>query len=239
MHDSPFAVVAKAGDTIADLSTPRPIIDEDRLAANIARTQAYMDTHGINFRPHIKTHKIPALAAQQVAAGAKGINCQKITEAEVFAAAGFEDILITFNIIGLEKLAAPGGPQRPHLGLKVVADSSFTVDGLSAYFAARKPLAVLVECDTGGGRCGVQTPTEAAALASASTMPPGLTFAGLLNYPKPGAATEVQAFLTEHARAAEGRGHRLPDRQQWRLAEPVRGASGACGNGTSRRYLYL
>ncbi len=80
---------------------PWPIIDE----ANIARIQSYMDSHGLNFRPHIKTHKIPALAAEQVAAGAKGINCQKITEAEVFAAAGFEDILITFNILGREKLS--------------------------------------------------------------------------------------------------------------------------------------
>jgi D-serine deaminase-like pyridoxal phosphate-dependent protein len=197
MQDSPFAVVAKPGDKIADLSTPRPIIDEDRLAANIARTQAYMDEHGIRFRPHIKTHKIPALAAQQVAAGAKGINCQKVTEAEVFAAAGFDDILITFNIIGLEKLQRLAALNDRISGLKVVADSSFTVDGLSAYFAARKPLAVLVECDTGGGRCGVQTPTEAATLASRIHNAAGLKFAGLLNYPKPGAASEVQAFLTE------------------------------------------
>ncbi len=197
MHNNPFAVVAKAGDTIGDLSTPRPIIDEDRLAANIARTQAYMDKHGLNFRPHIKTHKIPALAAQQVAAGAKGINCQKITEAEVFAAAGFEDILITFNIIGLEKLARLAALNERISGLKVVADSSFTVDGLSGYFATRKSLAVLVECDTGGGRCGVQTPEQAATLAKRIGMAPGLTFAGLLNYPKPGAAADVQAFLTE------------------------------------------
>jgi len=104
MHDASFAVVARAGDKIADLSTPRPVIDEDRLAANIARVQSYMDQHGLNFRPHIKTHKIPALAVAQVAAGAKGINCQKVTEAEVFAAAGFGDILITFNIIGQQKL---------------------------------------------------------------------------------------------------------------------------------------
>jgi D-serine deaminase-like pyridoxal phosphate-dependent protein len=197
MHDNPFAVVAKAGDMIADLSTPRPIIDEDRLAANIARTQAYMDTHGISFRPHIKTHKIPALAAQQVAAGAKGINCQKITEAEVFADAGFEDILITFNIIGAEKLQRLAALNDRISGLKVVADSSFTIDGLSAHFATRKPLTVLVECDTGGGRCGVQTPAEATGLAKRIDDAAGLTFGGLLNYPKPGAATEVQAFLTE------------------------------------------
>src|SRR5882762_9303714 len=117
-----FAEVAKSGDLVADLSTPRPVIDEDRLAANIARVQAYMDAHSLNFRPHIKTHKIPALATAQLAAGAKGINCQKITEAEVFAAAGFEDILITFNILGREKLTRLAALNERIDALKVVAD---------------------------------------------------------------------------------------------------------------------
>lgn len=192
-----FAEIAKPGDAVADLSTPRPIIDEDRLAANIARVQSYMNDHGLNFRPHIKTHKIPALAAAQIQAGAKGINCQKITEAEVFAAAGFEDILITFNILGREKLTRLAALNDRIAALKVVADSTVTVDGLSGFFAARKPLTVLVECDTGGGRCGVQTPGEAADLAERIDKMPGLVFGGLLNYPKPSAALAVQAFLSE------------------------------------------
>ncbi|CCM78792.1 D-TA family PLP-dependent enzyme [Rhizobium mesoamericanum] len=197
MQENPFAVVAKPGDRVADLSTPRPIIDEDRLAANIARVQAYMDQHGLNFRPHIKTHKIPALAAEQITAGAKGINCQKISEAEAFAAAGFEDILITFNILGPQKLERLGALNERISDLKVVADSTATVDGLSSYFASRKPLTVLVECDTGGGRCGVQTPEEARSLAEHINNTPGLAFGGLLNYPKPGSAAVVQAFLNE------------------------------------------
>ncbi|MET0746977.1 MAG: D-TA family PLP-dependent enzyme [Rhizobium sp.] len=198
MNDiSAFAEIARPGDAVADLSTPRPIIDEDRLAANIERVQSYMDAHGMDFRPHIKTHKIPALAAAQVAAGAKGINCQKITEAEVFAAEGFEDILITFNILGQEKLARLAALNDQISELKVVADSIVTVDGLSAHFASRKPLTVLVECDTGGGRCGVQTPAEAAALAEHIDKAPGLVFGGLLNYPMPASAAAVQAFLSE------------------------------------------
>lgn len=197
MSDNLFAVVAKPGDRVENLSTPRPLIDEDRLSANIARTQAYMDQHGLAFRPHIKTHKIPALAAQQVAAGARGINCQKITEAEVFAAAGFEDILITFNILGLEKLERLAALNERVGALKVVADSAVTIDGLAAYFAGRKPLAVLVECDTGGGRCGVQTPAEAVLLARRIAGAASLHFAGLLNYPKPGAASAVQSFLEQ------------------------------------------
>jgi D-serine deaminase-like pyridoxal phosphate-dependent protein len=210
MEHNRFAVVAQPGDSITDLSTPRPVIDEERLARNIARTQAYMNEHGLNFRPHIKTHKIPALAAEQVAAGAKGINCQKTTEAEVFAAAGFEDILITFNILGPEKLERLAALNDRISGLKVVADSATTVDGLSAKFSSRKPLAVLVECDTGGGRCGVQTPEDAAALAKRINDAPGLIFAGLLNYPKPGAAEAVQTFLAAALSLLQAQGIECP-----------------------------
>jgi D-serine deaminase-like pyridoxal phosphate-dependent protein len=195
MHDNRFAVVARVGDRIADLSTPRPIIDEDRLAANISRVQSYMDEHGLNFRPHIKTHKIPALAAAQVAAGARGINCQKVSEAEVFAEAGFEDILITFNILGPQKLERLAALNDRISGLKVVADSDITVDGLSAYFSGRKPLTVLVECDTGGARCGVQMPEQAVLLARRIAAAGGLTFGGILTYPKPQSAEAVEAFI--------------------------------------------
>lgn len=200
MTGTEFQEVARSGQAIGSLSTPRPVIDEDRLARNIDRVQAYMDRHGLNFRPHIKTHKIPALAVQQVKAGARGINCQKITEAEVFAAAGFDDILITFNILGTEKHERLAALHDRIGGLKVVADSTVTIDGLSAVFSGRKPLPLLVECDTGGARCGVQTPEEALALAVRIAEAPGLVFAGLLTYPRPGGHEAVQAFL-ERTRA--------------------------------------
>lgn len=156
-----------------------------------------MDQHGLNFRPHIKTHKIPALAVAQVAAGAKGINCQKVTEAEVFAEAGFEDILITFNILGPQKLERLAKLNERISALKVVADSEVTVDGLAAHFSGHKPLNVLVECDTGGSRCGVQTPGEAASLARRIAAADGLTFGGIVTYPKPQSAAAVEAFIAE------------------------------------------
>ncbi len=130
-------------------------------------------------------------------AGARGINCQKITEAEVFADAGFQDLLITFNIIGQEKLERLAALNERVNGLKVVADSEVTVSGLSSYFANRKPLLVLVECDTGGGRCGVQTPQAAAALANLIAGSDSLVFAGLLTYPKPNGEVQTEAFLSE------------------------------------------
>lgn len=185
----------RPGDTVLSLSTPLPLIDEDRLAANIGRVQTYMDAHGLAFRPHIKTHKIPALARQQQEAGATGINCQKITEAEVFADAGFEDILITFNILGPEKLVRLAALNERISGLKVVADSIVTVEGLSSYFGDRKPLNVLVECDTGAGRCGVQTPADAVALAQAIFASTTLRFGGVMTYPKAHTELAVESFL--------------------------------------------
>lgn len=210
MQQNRFAVVSEVGSRIADLSTPQPIVDEDRMAANISRVQSYMDAHGLRFRPHIKTHKIPALAAAQVAAGAKGINCQKISEAEVFAAAGFEDILITFNILGPQKLERLSKLNANLAGLKVVADNTVTVDGLSAHFAGRKPLAVLVECDTGGGRCGVQTPEAAALLARRIVEAKGLVFGGLVTYPKPQSASDVEAFISQTLALLQAEGIACP-----------------------------
>ena len=200
----------KPGQRIAELSTPLPIIDEDRLAANIARVQSYMDSHGLAFRPHIKTHKIPAIAAEQVKAGAKGINCQKITEAEVFADHGFEDLLITFNILGSEKHKRLVALNTRISGLKVVADSETTVRGLSCAFSQTRPLTVLVECDTGGGRCGVQSPEEAVALAETIAAAPGLTFGGILTYPKADTEEAVETFFAATLASLAARGIPCP-----------------------------
>src|SRR6187431_3714547 len=91
-----------------EYGTPVAVIDMDRVERNIARIQVACDTAGVANRPHIKTHKSPLLAQMQVAAGAKGITCQKIGEAEVMAAAGIDDILISYNLIGEEKMARLG-----------------------------------------------------------------------------------------------------------------------------------
>lgn len=204
---------ALVGKPLSALSTPQPVIDEARLAANIDRVQSYMDGIGKRFRPHIKTHKIPALARQQEAAGALGINCQKITEAEVFADAGFQDILITFNILGSDKLEALGALNDRISDLKVVADSETTLRGLSEAFAGRaRPLQVLVECDTGGGRCGVQSPAQAVSLAEVIVAAPGLVFSGLLTYPRAHGETETEAFFAEALAALADKGIDCPIR---------------------------
>lgn len=185
----------ESGTPLDQVATPMPVIDEDRLAANIARVQTYCDQHGKAFRPHIKTHKIAAVARQQVEAGAVGLNCQKVTEAEVFADAGFDDILITYNILGPAKLARLKALNERVAKLAVVADSEVTLAGLASTFDADRPLTVLVECDTGAKRCGVQTPEAAVALAEKIASAPGLRFGGIMTYPAVGGAVEVETFM--------------------------------------------
>jgi D-serine deaminase-like pyridoxal phosphate-dependent protein len=200
------------GTPLNAISTPMPVIDEDRLSANILRAQSYLDEHGKAFRPHIKTHKIPAIAKQQLQAGAIGINCQKVSEAEVFADAGFDDILITYNILGAAKLSQLKALNARIGGLSVVADNAVTIAGLADTFEAVMPLAVLVECDTGGKRCGVQTPEAALALAEKIVAAPGLRFKGILTYPAPDGAETVENFLRKTMALLAARGIDCPVR---------------------------
>jgi D-serine deaminase-like pyridoxal phosphate-dependent protein len=168
---------------IDELETPVPVVDIDRLEANISRLQTYLDEHKIANRPHIKTHKIPAIAKMQMDAGAIGITCQKVSEAEVMAAAGFTDIFIPYNIIGVSKLARLMALAAP-INISVTADSAFVIHGLSnAAAQAGLVLTVLIECDTGAQRCGVQSPQEAAELARLIAGLPNLHFGGLMTYP--------------------------------------------------------
>src|SRR6266851_3892027 len=101
---------AKMPTSVADLDTPAVVIDLDIVEANIKRAQDMLARHGLANRPHIKTHKIPALAKLQILAGAVGITCQKLGEAEVMAdAAVTDDILLSYNVLGdakTERLAA-------------------------------------------------------------------------------------------------------------------------------------
>src|ERR1700743_2058426 len=94
-----------------EFGTPVAVIDMDRVERNIARVQKTCDEAGVANRPHIKTKKSPMLAKMQIAAGAKGITCQKIGEAEVMADAGIDNILISYNLLGEEKMARLGALQ--------------------------------------------------------------------------------------------------------------------------------
>ena len=180
-----------------DYGTPCAVIDMDKVERNIARIQAACDAAGVANRPHIKTHKSPLLAKMQIAAGAKGITCQKLGEAEVMAAAGIDDILISYNLIGEEKMARLAGLQAK-ANMTVAADNSTVIAGLPrAAEISGRPLSVVVECDTGRKRAGVETPAEAIALAREIAASEGLTFAGFMLYPTETGWAEAQAFFDE------------------------------------------
>ena len=180
-----------------EYGTPCAVIDIDKVERNIARVQAACDAAGVANRPHIKTHKSPLLAKMQIAAGAKGITCQKLGEAEVMAADGIDDILISYNLIGEEKMARLAGLQAK-ANMTVAADNATVIAGLPrAAEISGRPLSVVVECDTGRKRAGVETPAEAIALAREIAASVGLTFGGFMLYPTESGWAEAQAFFDE------------------------------------------
>jgi D-serine deaminase-like pyridoxal phosphate-dependent protein len=180
---------------ITDIDTPAVLIDLDIVEANIARVQAMADAADVKLRPHVKTHKLPRLARAQMAAGATGITAQKLSEAEAMADGGITDIFLPYNILGPAKLARLKA-LHARVTLSVTADSLVTVQGYAAAFNdPAHPLPVLIECDTGNGRCGIQNASEAVALARAIAKSPGLRFTGLMIYPKRGAVETTQAWL--------------------------------------------
>jgi D-serine deaminase-like pyridoxal phosphate-dependent protein len=166
-----------------ELETPTATVDLEAVERNINRLQSYCNEHGFACRPHVKTHKLPALAHLQLRAGAVGVTCQKLGEAEVMAAAGIGDILLAFPLVGMAKAERLAALAR-QVSVSVVGDSATVVRGLGAALAYEGlELDFLVECDTGLGRTGVQSPREAAELAVLVDSLPGLRFAGLMTYP--------------------------------------------------------
>lgn len=181
--------------TIHDLETPSVLIDLDRMERNIARMQGYCDHYGLKFRPHIKTHKIPAIAKMQLAAGAVGIACQKLTEAQVFIDAGINDIQIPYNIVGPQKTARLADMSM-YNRITVSADHPSVVRGLSeAAAAANGTIRVMVDLATEIERTGA-SPDEAIELAKQIDSDDHLHFAGVLVYPSyPSIRPRLQELL--------------------------------------------
>ena len=191
--------------TVAELDTPAVTVRLDIMDANIARVHGHLARHGIANRPHIKTHKIPALGKRQMAAGAVGITCQKLGEVEVFTDAGVaDDVLLTFNVIGRAKTERLAALARRLRRLAVVFDNEVVARGLSeAAREHRVEIPFLIECDTGFGRNGVQTPAAAFELARAAMKLAGLRFEGLMTFPnrEPGTRQFLEQALELFERA--------------------------------------
>ena len=180
MPDIPLGTVPLHIDHV---DTPAAVIDLDRAERNIAKLQAYCDTHGMANRPHIKTHKLPLLARKQLDAGATGITVQTLGEAEVMAAAGIDDIFLTYNVIGEAKARRLARLAR-RVDMRVGVDNEVALATVArAAELAEREIGVLVEFETGKRRQGVQTPEEALALARSAAAHPHLRFLGLMTYP--------------------------------------------------------
>jgi D-serine deaminase-like pyridoxal phosphate-dependent protein len=170
-------------DTIHDLDTPSLIVDLDVMEANLAGLQNYCDHHGIGLRPHIKTHKIPALAQKQLDLGAVGIACQKLAEAEVMADAGLLDIMIPYNIVGQRKLERLAALAR-RAQITVSVDSIDVAQPIAEYLHQQGlTVKAVIELTSELNRCGVTTVEAALDLAREIDRSRGLLFQGIMVYP--------------------------------------------------------
>jgi D-serine deaminase-like pyridoxal phosphate-dependent protein len=170
--------------TLYEIETPALCVDLDTLEKNLQRMGHYVKDHGLKLRPHTKTHKIPEIAAMQIAAGAYGLTVAKSSEAAVMAAAQMPNLLIAYPVYGRHKwirLAeiAAGGTE-----ITVAIDDATTLSGLSSAAAEKNVLInILVEVDVGMHRCGFQSSTSVLDLARKAADSPGIHFAGLNLYP--------------------------------------------------------
>src|SRR5713101_5188780 len=152
----------QVGDPLDALDTPSMIVDLTLMEGNIARLMGRFQGTKIHVRPHLKTVKSPKLAHKLLAAGAVGGCVAKVSEAEVMAQGGIEDLLITSEIVGEPKLARLVALVQQHPHIKVVVDSLNGAEQLNqAFHDAQLRLNVLLDLNVGQNRCGVM-PGEAA-----------------------------------------------------------------------------
>jgi D-serine deaminase-like pyridoxal phosphate-dependent protein len=178
------------GMNLADIDTPALCLDIEVVEANIKRMADYFADSPVRLRPHSKTHKSPTLAHMQLVAGAIGITCAKLGEAEVMVAAGVKDVLIANQIVGPGKIARLVN-LAAHSDVMVAVDDAANAADLNVAAEAKGVrLRTLIEVDIGMRRCGVSPGQPVLDLARVILASPGLRFEGLMGY-------EGHAIFTE------------------------------------------
>jgi 3-hydroxy-D-aspartate aldolase len=179
----PNAKLIGVSGSRTQLSTPSLLLDIDALERNIAAMAAHATAMGLKLRPHTKGGKSIAIAKRQVAAGAVGVCCSTLGEAEIVAGSGIGGVLITSPVVTrsmVERLAALNAASKD---LMVVVDNPANVEALAdAARQANKPLGIVVEFDVGQGRTGTTSVDAAAALAGKVKASPHLLFLGIQAY---------------------------------------------------------
>ena len=166
---------------LSDLDTPALIVDLDLMERNIREMMEWCRANGINLRAHVKSIKVPAIAHMLIEAGAKGICCQKLGEAEVMAQAGIKDILIPYPIVGRHKLERLTRLAK-QCKLTVAIDSEYVAKKISEQ-AVKDGCIIRVIIELYMGRTGVPTPKGVLRLAKKVMRMPGLSFEGIMSYP--------------------------------------------------------
>ncbi len=180
------------------LNTPSLTLDLDLLEENIARMARLCADNAIGLRPHAKSHKSIEIARRQLAAGAVGICCAKLGEAEIFAAGGIGSILITSPVVTEEGCRRLGSLNRLCPDLMVVTDSEANVAALAGAAAASgRALKIIIDLDVGQHRTGITPGNGAVALARLIDVTPGLSLAGIQGY-----AGHLQHVEKRHEREA-------------------------------------
>jgi D-serine deaminase-like pyridoxal phosphate-dependent protein len=183
---------ASVGQRLEDVDTPALVLELDAFERNLGRLKAAVAGR-VRVRAHAKTHKCVEIARRQVAAGAVGVCCQKVSEAEAMVEGGIGDVLVSNEIVGAAKLARLAAlARRAKLG--VCVDDAGNLRDLGATGAR---LDVYVEIDAGARRCGVAPGEPAAALAREVAKHPSLRFAGLQAYH--GAAQHIRSMAERRA----------------------------------------
>jgi 3-hydroxy-D-aspartate aldolase len=217
MQHAPPATV---GMPLTEVDTPALLVELDAFEANLRLMQQATANLPVQVRTHAKTHKCPTIALAQIAHGAVGVCCQKVSEAEAMVDGGVEDVLISNEIVGTVKLQRVAAlAHRSKLSICVDAPEQVTAlaaamrDAAGAH-GASAPLDVLVEIDVGAKRCGVPPGNAAVHLAKLINDTPYLRFAGLQAYQ--GSAQHIRDL--EERRAAIAAAAKLADLTRNQLA---------------------
>ena len=172
---------ALIGQPVNELDTPALLVDLDVMEANIRHMASYMGQHGVNWRPHTKGVKVPAIAKQELAAGAFGVTCAKLGDAESMAAGGVDNILIANQVVGTRKIERLVELVQGGTTVLVAVESLDNALALDAAAAARGVnINVLIEVNVGMDRCGLPPREPAVAFARQIHELPSLALKGLM-----------------------------------------------------------
>jgi 3-hydroxy-D-aspartate aldolase len=178
----PMPPPARPGDPLSAVDTPALVVDLDAFERNLAKMAEATRRMGVKLRGHAKTHKSPIIARRQMALGAVGVCCQKVSEAQAMVEGGVDDVLVSNEVAGAAKLARLAGLARQANVMVCTDDAANVAEIAAAAEQAGVRIGTLVEIDVGASRCGVPAGEAAADLARLIAGNKHLRFAGLQAY---------------------------------------------------------